>query len=295
MINMAKETGKFGKLKKTIIGVIEHRHAPYIVGALVLIFMLAPIYWTVIQGFKPRSEVMAWPPTLFPHAPTLEIFGDVLTISPIPVYIMNSLIYSLATTAFVLVVGSLAAYGLSKYPFLGSEKVNTAFFLTRIIPPIAMILPFYLIYSQWGLNDTRWSVVLFTIYICFPLSIWLLKTFFDQFPDELIESARVDGCGRVEILWRVVLPVSAPALAAVGCITFMWTWNSFIGPYLFINKNTIKPITVGIYYFVGDEIILWNKLSAAGVLCAIPGIIFFFIAQRYIISGLTAGALKGTV
>ncbi|KXA89984.1 hypothetical protein AKJ57_04595 [candidate division MSBL1 archaeon SCGC-AAA259A05] len=295
VINMARETGKFGKLRKIIIGAIEHRYAPYIVGALILIFILAPMYWTVAQAFKPYAEVMQWPPTVFPQAPTLGNFDDVLVTSPIPTYIMNSLIYSLSTTAFVLVVGSLAAYGLSKYSFPGSGKVSTAFFLTRIIPPIAMILPFFLIYTQLGLNDTRWSVVLFTIYICFPLSIWLLKSFFDQFPDELIESARVDGCSRLGILWRIVLPVAAPGLAAVSCITFMWTWSSFIGPYLFINSNAIKPITVGIYYFVGDEMILWHQLSAAGILCAIPGIIFFFIAQKYIISGLTAGALKGTV
>lgn len=284
-----------GRIKQVFLDILANDKSPLVVAGLILVFILGPIYWVLAQAFKTYGEVMRWPPTLFPVNPTIGTFKEVLIQSPIPMYLMNSIIYALAVTSFVLVFSSLAAYGLSKFKYRGSGRVSTGFFLTRVIPPIAMLLPFYLIFKQIGVMDTRFAVIIYSSYITFPLCVWLLKSFFDQFPTALIESAKVDGCSKIGTLRRVVIPVSTPGLASVACISFMWTWNEFIAAYLFINSESIKPITVGIYYFLGDELLMWHQLSAAAFLAAIPGMIFFFIAQKYIVSGLTAGALKGTV
>ncbi|MBS1251258.1 MAG: Inner membrane ABC transporter permease protein YcjP [Anaerolineales bacterium] len=136
------------------------------------------------------------------------------------------------------------------------------------------------------------GVSIYTIYLCYPLVVWMLKGFFDEFPHELLDAAAIDGCSRTGALFRIVLPVAAPAVMAVAVIAFMWTWNEFLAPFLFINTDDLKPLTVGIYYFVGDEFTYWNRMSAAGVITVIPSITFFVLAQRYIVKGLTSGALK---
>lgn len=125
-------------------------------------------------------------------------------------------------------------------------------------------------------------MAIYTIYLSYPLVVWLLKGFFDDFPRELIDAAAIDGASRTGILLRIVLPITLPAIMAVAVISFMWTWNEFLAPYLFINTDELKPLTVGIYYFVGDEFTYWNRMSAAGVIAIAPSITFFILAQKYI-------------
>ena len=158
---------------------------------------------------------------------------------------------------------------------------------------MSLLLPFYIIYRIMGIIDTKISVILFTIYLTYPLSVWILKSFFDSYPQEMIDSAMIDGCSRLGTLVRVVLPGVATGVAAVAIIAFLWTWQNFLGPYLFLNSDVHKPITVGVYYFVGDELTYWNSISAAAIFASVPGIIFFLLAQRYIIKGLTMGGVKG--
>ena len=216
----------------------------------------------------------------------------VLTGSPVPVYLMNSLIISLATSFVVTAAGILTAYGLVRYPFRGSRVALVLFLITRLIPPISLLLPFYLILRYLGLINTRTGVIFYTIYLSYPLVVWMLKSFFEAFPGELIDAALVDGATRMGALVRVVIPAMATGISAVAIIAFLWTWNEFLAPFIFINSDALKPITVGIYYFVGDELTYWNTLAAAGVLAIIPGLIFFVIAQRWIVKGLTAGMGK---
>jgi len=279
-------------MRELIVRVLDHKATPYVVLSMLLFIILAPIGWTFITSLKTLKEAFQTPPTYFPHQVTLEAYRQVLMESPVPRYVFNSLIYAFATVVFVLFAGVFAAYGLSKYPYRGSNVILISFLVTRILPPLSLLLPFYMIFRYFGLIDTKLSVVIFSIYLSYPLAVWILKSFFDTYPTDLMEAGLIDGCSRLGVLFRVVLPGVATGVAAVAIITFLWTWQEFLAPYLFLNSDTNKPITVGVYYFVGDELTYWNTISAAAILASIPGMAFFLVAQKYIVKGLTMGGVK---
>lgn len=264
----------------------------YLVIMLILFFLLSPFYWILVTSFKSMAEVFRWPPTLFPEDFTLSAYRFSLITAPVPTFVANSVIYSLSVAAFIVIIGSITTYGLVMYPYRGSDKVFLAFFATRILPPQCLWLPLLIFFARIGLIDTRPSVIIFDIILVYPLCIWMLKGLFDDFPRELIDSASIDGCGKLGTLFRIVMPVMAPGIAAVAIIAFLWTWNDFMFPFLVLNSRSLQPITVGVYYFVGDKGVMWNALCATGVIALTPGIVFFIIAQKHIVRGLSSGAIK---
>lgn len=279
-------------VRTAIDRVITWKATPYLILILISLALLLPIYWTVVTSFKPLNEVFRWPPTLWPSEFTLAHYVEALVNAPVFWNILNSIIYSLIVTVFVITIGTLTTYGFSMFPDRGSGRVAFAFLAIRVIPPQILWLPFIIIYTRLGLINTRPGVAIFEIMLVYPLSIWLIKGIFDSFPKELIDSAAIDGASRVRTLIRIVVPVVAPAIGAVAIISFLWTWNEFMFPFLVLNNEKLHPITVGLHYFVGDEGIKWGPISASGVLAMLPGLIFFIFAQRYIIEGLTEGAVK---
>ncbi len=281
------------KIREFLATVLEHKATPYVGASVILFIIFIPILWTLITSFKTLEESFFSPPTYIPKTPTLEAYREVIFNSPVPLYILNSVIYATSTTFCVLVGSVFTAYGLSRYPYKGSGMVLGSFLASRIIPPLSLLLPFYIIYKILGLIDSKLAVVIFTVYLCYPLSVWILKTFFDDYPQDLMDAALIDGCSRLGVLFRVVMPGIAVGIAAVAIISFLWTWQEFLSPYLFLNSDQNKPITVGVYYFVGDELTYWNSISAAAIFASIPGIVFFLIAQKFIIKGLTLGGVKG--
>jgi len=196
------------------------------------------------------------------------------------------------TTAIVTVIGMFAAYGISQYQFRGGNFVLLTLLVTRIIPPLSLLLSFYLVVSYLGLVDNVLSMIIANIYLTYPFAVLIMKSFFDTFPRELIDSAIVDGCSRTGALLRIVLPVGAPGIASSAIITFLWTWNEFIYAFIFTFTSKAQPVTVGCFDCIGDIFVNWNQMCAGAILAALPGIIFVFAAQRYLIRGLTAGALK---
>jgi len=280
-------------IRKIFVRVLDHRAFPYVVVGIILFFFLLPIAWTFITSLKTLKEAFLTPPTYFPKHPTLDAYKNVILKSPVPLYIWNSLIYSLSTVAIILTAGVLTAYGLSKYQYPGSNFILISFLVTRILPPLSLLLPFYIIFRMMGLIDTKLSVIIFSVYLAYPLSVWILKSFFDTFPNHLMDAGLIDGCSRIGVLFRIVLPGIATGVAAVAIIAFLWTWQEFLSPYLFLNSDMNKPITVGVYYFVGDELTYWHTISAAAMFASIPGMVFFLIAQKYIVRGLTMGGVKG--
>ncbi len=192
-----------------------------------------------------------------------------------------------------MIAGLLTAYGLSQYPYRGSKTVLVIFIATRIIPPISLLVPFYIIISVLHLINTYTCLMIVNTFLWYPFAIWMLKSFFDKFPGELIDSAIVDGCTRTGAFLRIVIPVSAISIAAVGIITFLWTWNEFLYGIIFTNTRSVQPITVGAHYFVGDELVQWDSIAATAIVTSLPGIVFFSIAQKAIVKGLMAGAVKG--
>ena len=280
-------------MRKIIARILEKPLTSYLLLIIILSIMLAPIIFTAFTSFKTRAETFRWPPTYFPKKPTLEAYHEVLFRSPIMRHLLNSLIIAFGTTTIVMIGGLFTAFGLSQYKFKGSKTVLLIFIATRIIPPISLLVPFYIIMSFLHLFDTYACLMIVNTFLWYPFAIWMLKSFFDKFPRELIDSAIVDGCTRTSAFLKVVVPVSAIGIASVAIITFLWTWNEFLYGIIFSNTRAIQPVTVGAHYFVGDELVQWDSIAATAIFTALPGIIFFSIAQRAIVKGLTAGAVKG--
>ncbi|UCF57770.1 MAG: carbohydrate ABC transporter permease [Deltaproteobacteria bacterium] len=280
-------------LKNTIARILGKPFASYVLLIIILAIMLAPIIFTAFTSFKPRAETFRWPPTYFPETPTLQAYHEVLFRSPMVRHLLNSLIVAVGTTSIVIAGGLFTAYGLSQYEFKGSKIVLLIFIATRIIPPISLLVPFYIIMTFLHLINTYVCLMIVNTFLWYPFAVWMLKSFFDIFPRELIDSAIVDGCTRTSAFLRIVVPVSAIGIAAVAIITFLWTWNEFLYGMIFTNTREVQPITVGAHYFVGDELVQWDSIAATAMFTALPGIMFFSIAQRAIVKGLTAGAVKG--
>jgi multiple sugar transport system permease protein len=255
--------------------------------------MLAPIVFTAFTSFKPREETFQWPPTYIPNEWTLGAYKEVIFDSPLPRHLINSLIIAGGTTLIVMGGSVFTAWGLSQFRFRGSNTVLFVLVATRIIPPIALLVPFYIIMSTLGLINTYWVLIILNTFLGYPLAVWMIKSFFDSFPRDLLDCATVDGCTRTGAFLRIVIPVAAIGIAAVAIIIFLWTWNEFLFAIMFTNTRAIQPVTVGAHYFVGDELVQWDSIAATAMFTALPGLIFFSIAQRQIVSGLTAGALKG--
>jgi multiple sugar transport system permease protein len=272
--------------------ILESRALPYTVALIVLAVMMLPIYWTVVTAFKPDVETYVFPPVYFPRHPSIVPFKLLFEDYPFLSYLRNSVIVATVTTAIVTVIGAFAAYGLSQYRFKGSGLLLYVLLGTRIIPPLSLLLPFYILVSRLGLADTFSSMIIANIYLTYPFAVLIIKPFFDAFPRELIDAAIVDGCSRTGALLRIVLPVGAPSIAASAIITYLWTWNEFIYAFVFTSTPAAQPITVGCFDCIGDIFVNWNQMCAGALTAALPGIIFVFIAQKYIIEGLTAGALK---
>jgi len=272
--------------------VFESRALSYSIAILLLSFMMPPIYWTVVTAFKPDVETYVFPPVYFPKDPTFVPFQILFESYPFWDYIENSLIVTVVTTVVVTFIGMVAAYGISHYTFKGGGFVLLVLLATRIIPPLSLLIPFYIVVSYLGLVDNLLSMIIANIYLTYPFAVLIMKAFFDGFPKELIDSAIVDGCSRTGALIRVVLPVGAPGIASAAIITFLWTWNEFIYAFVFTSTSKAQPVTVGCFDCIGDIFVNWNQMCAGALLAALPGIIFVFIAQKYLIRGLTAGALK---
>ena len=279
-------------IRKIILKIIDHKITPYTLLTLFAFVSLSPLYWMFISSFKGLDEIYTLPPTFFPAKPTWDAFKNSLHFSPVPTYFKNSVIVAVVATLILVAFATLAAYSLSQYRYKGSGVVTNMFLVFRAIPPMAMMLPFYILLLRFHLINTYAALIIFLIYLNFPLAVWLLKLFFDDFPRDLIDAARVDGCSRIGTLFRIVLPVTAYGLAATGVICFMFCWNEFFATKMFMTSEVMRTIPVGVYNFMGEEMIYWNEICTMGVMAFIPSGIFFVLCQRHIVRGLAAGAVK---
>jgi multiple sugar transport system permease protein len=272
--------------------ILESYTTVYIVLGMIFVVLLSPLVLMLFTAFKTPAETEIWPPTIIPRDIDFNAFADVIFNSNIPLAILNSLIISLATVAIVVVASTLTAYGISRYKYRGSRILSYSLLATRIIPPIALTIPFFAIFAELGLINKKITLIILNVYLNYPIVTWLLIDAFNRFPNQLIDSAKIDGATRNQTFFYVVLPLTVTAIAAGAIITFLFTWNEFLYALTFTQTEESMPLTVGIFEFVGDEVVEWTRLCAVGVFASLPSIIFFIFAQRYVVQGLTAGAIK---
>ena len=260
------------------------------VAAVITFLYLVPILWMVATAFKIPNQAFAATPTWF-FTPTLDNFREVLAGGAFLAYLGNSLIVALVSTVFALALGSGIAYPLARYPVPGKRHLASWILSLRIIPPIVVIVPLFVMLTGVGLRGTIWALVLLYTYMNLPLSVWLLRGFFAEMPVEIEEAARVDGAGGLRIFLQITLPLTAPGMVATGLLSFIFAWNEF----LFANVLTgayNKTAPVGLTEYVTPVSVKWTEIMAAGTLVVIPVWVAALVTQRYLVRGLSMGAVK---
>jgi len=264
-------------------------------------FAIAPIIWILSMSLKNSSDVIASPPK-FIFKPTLENYKAITvgleryaieTLRPdFPQYFLNTLIIAAATVIVSLLLGTFAAYALARFSFKLKEDIAFTFLSFRFAPELMIILPLYVVFQKLHLIDTFVGMVLAYQLITLPFLIWVLRGFFEEVPREMEQAARVDGYSWWGVFRRISLPLVKPGIAAVVILSFIFAWNNFIFALILGGQKT-QPITLGILGFIGYEQVLWGQMAAATIICIIPVLILAFFVQKYIIRGLTFGAMKG--
>ncbi len=269
----------------------------YLAGLLLLTFF--PLAWMVSSAIKPIEDLFVIPPQWIPRHPTLQaidsvIYGDFGQPSLFPDYFRNSLIVAVGTTVLALFVSTLGAYALSRYPFRGSGKLMLTILSIQMFPQAMLLISFYLAFLQLRMLNTYQALILANATFAVPFSIWMLKGFFDTVPREIEEAALIDGCSRLSVMPRIVLPIMAPGLIAAAIYTFLIAWDEYLFAATLTSTPVMRTLPPGIIQsFVGQFYLNWPNVMAASVLITIPVTVLFVIFQKYLVQGLTTGAVKG--
>lgn len=261
----------------------------------VLIVFMFPVVWMFLTSFKTEAEYFSYPPVFIPQDFSLRNYVNAMAFPPDGrgglQGLRDSLIIALSTTVASVAMGSLAAYSLSRFK-IGGENFSFWILSTRMMPPIAAALPLFLIFKQFKLLDTHLALIIANTIFNLPFVIWLLKGFFDDLPEEMEEAALLEGCSRWGAFWRIALPLVAPGVVAVSLFSFIFAWNEFMFALLLTRRN-VRTLTIIVPSLVGGHEILWGEIAAIGTVAILPGIMLSLLLQRYLVRGLSMGAVKG--
>lgn len=273
----------------------------YIAVLVLVAVVLSPYLWLFISSISTKADLTKVPLSFFPPKPTFESYSRLFrggvgvtdAASQFKRAVLNSLAVALVVTFISVFVGSLAAYSLTRFRFKGRDLLNFLVIIPQLLPPITLIIPLYLIIRGLGLLDTKLALVLTYNSFVLPLVVWLMIGHFRSVPVELEEAARIDGCSRIGVLFRIILPLVSPGIAATSIFAFIIAWNEFFYALIFSSTLSSKTLSVLVEEFsskFGEDYVL---MSAGGVLASLPPVVLALVFQRYIVQGLTAGAVKG--
>jgi multiple sugar transport system permease protein len=259
--------------------------------APVMAWTLFPIFWIATASFKTELVLYAKPPRWL-FTPILGNYRRVLGNIPFGEYVTNSLVVAVGTTVGSLVLGVLAGYGFARFTFRGAAVVRFLVLVTRMVPRITLVVPYYLIMQKLGFLDTYTGLLVAYVSFALPFTIWLLIGFFVDVPIEIEEAAMIDGCGPLGVLLRVVIPVVAPGLVVAAIFAFLVSWNEFLFALILsgVRAKTLPVVIAGLSTDVGP---LYGDMSAAACMVMLPNVVMTVVLQRYLVKGLTLGAVKG--
>lgn len=259
----------------------------------VFIFVLFPFYWIVVTSFKTDLQIQRFTSIYVPEPWTTEQYDSLINDTPFVTWFGNTLLVAVASTMVSIVIAALAAYALARLRFRGAGTLTTLLLITYLLPASLLFIPLYRILTDLNIINSHLSLVVTYPTFLMPFATWVMMGYFRSIPVELEEAALIDGTGRFGAFWRITLPLAAPALLSVTLFAFTNAWNEFLYAFVFITSDHLKTLPVGLQLLVFGDIYPWGKLMAASVMMAIPVVIVYIFAQRYLVGGLTAGSIKG--
>ena len=266
--------------------------ATYAAVIAVVVIMLVPIAWLALTSIRPMVEISSVRLNLIPKAPSFANYLKVFEQYEMGTLLQTTISVSLAVVIANLLLGAPAAYAMARYDFFGGRAMYAGIIFFRMIPPVAAIVPLFMLFESASLLGSYQGLIIAHTAFKLPVTIWLLRNFFLDVPRELDDSARVDGGSTLRILWEIALPLIQPGLAATAVLAFLWTWNDLLVTLVLSTRANTEMLPLGLTKFVLEYGVDWGSMTAAGMIMFIPTLLFVFIAQRYLIKGLTAGGVK---
>ncbi|GGH50759.1 MULTISPECIES: carbohydrate ABC transporter permease [Paenibacillus] len=258
---------------------------------LISLVMIVPFLWMLSTSFKLQEEVFQYPIQWIPQVFHFENYVEVWTSIPFPLYYFNSLKVSILVTLGQLITCSLAGYAFARLDFPGKNRLFIMYFAAFMIPYQVIMIPQYFVIKKLGLVDSHWALILLEIFS--PYGVFLMRQFLSGISKELSEAARIDGCNEFGIFARIIMPLAKPALATLGIFAFSWVWNDFQAPLIYLTSDSLKTLPLGLASLNGEFTSQTQLIMAGTVLSLIPVVTVFLFFQRYFISGITAGSVKG--
>ena len=260
--------------------------------AFFLIWTLLPIYWIFATSIKPDLLIYR-EPNIIPTQATISHYVKTLTATPFLMYMKNSFFVAGSVTVIAMFAGTLSAYAITRLRFSGRTWIARAIIVTYLVPAALLFIPMFQVVHQLGLMDNTLGLIVTYLTFTVPFATWMVSSYFKSIPMELEEAALVDGCNRLQALFRVIFPVLLPAMAIVALFSFTSSWNEFLYALIFINRDSQKTLTIGLIGLVRGDTFPWGPMMASSLMGSLPPIIVYVISQRWVVSGLAAGSVKG--
>ena len=261
----------------------------FVFSVLISIPSLFVFYWMISVSLKTDVDSTAYPPAIFNFIPTFAAYERSIFNAPFVAYVTNSLIIAIGTVVIGNLIGLPAAYCIVRW---NMRKLSVSILVTRMIPAMSFIIPWFLLFKKVGLIDTYTGLIMAQLTIALPMMIWLMIGFFIKVPKDLHEAARIDGCTEISFFWRIMVPLASQGVAASSIIAFIYTWNNFLFPVILAGRQT-KTLPVAVFSAMSFQMIDWSGLAAMATIVTLPVLIIFLFTQKYIVIGLTSGSVKG--
>jgi multiple sugar transport system permease protein len=265
------------------------------VTAVLALLMLAgfPFYWMFVTSLTPSSELFATRPQFWPTWTEAGVYREAFVKIPVATWLMNSLIVAAGTTALSLAIALFPGYALSRFKFAGKGLAGLSLFATQMLPEAMLVVPLYQLFGQFKILNTLTALILANTAFTVPVVVWILKGAIDAIPEELEEAARIDGCTQTGLVWRIVLPLIAPTLAAAAVIAFFHGWNEYVFAQTLVSSESLRTASVGLAGFVGELSTPIHTVMSIAIIYTVPAVIFYLFVQKYVVGGMTAGGVKG--
>lgn len=265
----------------------------YVALILASLISMFPVLWAITTALKTDGEVNSFPPTLLPGKLNLGNFSAVIFQSDFPKYLLNSVIVTVICILVATLIAAHAAYALTNFRIRYKKQMMFIILMTSMVPPVAMLVPLYMLSVKLGLYDTRFLLILIYTAWRVPVLAWILRGFFEKLPKELMEAGIIDGCSQAMVFYRIILPISKPGIVSAALLSAVYVWNDFLVSSTFTTKNELRMLSIGLYNYISQYGIQWGKLMAAVTISIVPIVILFVLLQRHFVEGMAAGAVKG--